>query len=214
MKPVLPPALLIDMDGTLLDTLHDLAASVNYALAALSRPARSLDEVRSFVGQGAAVLLSRALAGATAAELEKARHVFFAHYTEHCLDTTCLFPGWDAVLASELTLVCATNKPERFARAILEGLGLTPRFSLVVGGDTLAVKKPDPGVAAHIAAGIGLAPDAFIMIGDGLPDAELARNVGFPFWAAGWGYVRPGELEPYAAAWLARPEDILTRLAV
>lgn len=214
MKPVPAPALLIDMDGTLLDTLRDLAGSVNYALQALGRPARSLDEVRAFVGQGAAVLLARAMAGGSAAELAEARQVFFAHYRDHCLDTTRLFPGWDAVLAAGLTLVCATNKPERFARIILDGLGLTPRFSLVVGGDTLAVKKPDPGVAAHIAAGIGLAPAGFIMIGDGLPDAELARNAGFPFWAAGWGYVRPGELEPYAAAWLARPEDILTRLAV
>jgi phosphoglycolate phosphatase len=213
MKPVPAPALLIDMDGTLLDSLPDLASAVNHALAAMGRPVRPLDEVRAFVGQGASTLVRRAMAGGTAAEIDRALEFFFAHYTEHCLDTTRPYPGWEAVLASDLTLVCATNKPERFARALLDGLGLAPRFRLLVGGDTLAVKKPDPAVAAHIAARLGVAASQFIMIGDGLADAELAHNAGFPFWAAAWGYVKPGELESLASAWLTRPEDILRQVA-
>lgn len=207
------PVLLIDMDGTLIDSLRDLAQSVNFTLRALGYPERSLAEVRSFVGNGAVALLGRALASAAPAELERAKEVFFAHYDEHLLDHSRLFPGWERVLDGGHTLVCATNKPIRFAEKIIRGLGLAERFALVVGGDSLAVKKPDAGVAAHIAARLGARVDDFIIVGDGVPDGRLAQNCDFPFWAARWGYAAPGELDPFATLWLDSPAQIAERLA-
>lgn len=207
------PVLLIDMDGTLIDTLVDLAESVNFTLRALGYPARSLDEVRSFVGNGAIALLSRSMASAAPAELERAKEVFFTHYDAHLLDHSRPFAGWEKVFASGHTLVCATNKPIRFAEKIIGGLGLADRFALVVGGDSLAVKKPDAGVAEHIAGRLGARVDDFIIVGDGVPDGRLAQNCDFPFWAARWGYAPPGELDPYASLWLDSPAEILERLA-
>lgn len=210
--PLAQPILLIDMDGTLLDTLRDLAQSVNFTLRSLGYPERSLDEVRSFVGNGAVALLARSMESAAPGELERAKEVFFDHYDAHLLDFTRPFAGWEHVFAGSLTLVCATNKPLRFAEKIIRGLGLADRFALVVGGDSLAVKKPDPGVAAHIAERLGARVDDFVMVGDGVPDGRLAQNCGFPFWAVRWGYAAPGELDAYASAWLASPGDIVERL--
>lgn len=212
-RPVKRPVLLIDMDGTLIDTLRDLAASVNFTLRALGYPERSLDQVRSFVGNGAVAMLAQSMASAAPAELARAQEAFFAHYDEHLLDHSRLFAGWEKVFASGHTLVCATNKPIRFAEKIIRGLGLADRFALVVGGDSLAVKKPDAGVAEHIAGRLGARVDDFIIIGDGVPDGRLAQNCGFPFWAARWGYAPAGELDPYATLWLDSPADVVERLA-
>lgn len=202
------PILLIDLDGTLVDSEADLAASVNHALRALGYPERSVSEVRSFIGHGALNMLGQAMASASAADFERAKAIFLAHYEAHLLDTSRVFAGWEAVFETEARLVCATNKSSGFARRILDGLGLTPRFALLVGGDTLAVKKPDPAVAAHVAAALGARVDDFVMIGDGVPDGRLAQNCGFPFWAARWGYASPGELDALATRWLKTPAEV------
>jgi phosphoglycolate phosphatase len=208
----LKKTLLVDMDGTLVDSLTDLAASVNFTLAQLGHPARSMEEVRSFVGNGAVVLLTRSLGESSPAETQEARAIFFEHYGNHLLDHTRVFPGWERVFDSDLALVCATNKPERFAKQILEGLGLTKRFSLLVGGDTLAVKKPDPGVSAYITQVVGGSVHDLAIVGDGAPDGALARACGFPFFGARWGYASEAELTPYAPVWLDGPADLLTVL--
>lgn len=205
--------LLVDMDGTLVDTEIDLANSVNFTLEAMGHPKRSREEVRSFVGSGALALLAKALETEDAARLEKAKQTFFAHYDEHLLAHSKPYAGWAAVLASDIPMVCATNKPERFAKKILAGLGLTDRFRLLVGGDSLAVKKPDPAVADYIARQLGVNRNHFIMVGDGVPDAQLAAQCALPFWGARWGYSAEAVLAPYAPLWLERPEDILSRWA-
>jgi phosphoglycolate phosphatase len=202
------PVYLIDLDGTLVDTLADLNASVNYTLAALGQPSRTIDEVRSFVGHGVTTLLARALASETPAVLDRARELFFEHYEAHLLDHSRIYAGWEGVLNTELTLVCATNKPERFARQILDGLGLSARFRLLVGGDTLPVKKPDVAVAAFVAERVGCGVEDLIMVGDGPADGELAARCRFPFWAVRWGYGANHELAPFATRWLDGPAEI------
>ncbi len=206
------PVLLVDMDGTLVDTTKDLALSVNATLAAMDCPTRPEEEIRSFVGQGATVLLLKALGTDDPARIDAARNWFFAHYDEHLLDHSRLFAGWDAVLRADVRLVCATNKPERFAAKILEGLGIRSRFEVLIGGDTLPVRKPDPGVAVHIAEAVGVQVSDLVIVGDGEPDGRLGRACGFPFWAAAWGYGSRAELDPFATLWLQEPQDILAHL--
>jgi phosphoglycolate phosphatase len=207
------PILLVDMDGTLVDTQRDLAVSINHTLCKMGHPPRDESEIRAFVGRGATTLLKLALASEQPAQIESARQIFFDHYEGHLLDHTRLFEGWQKVLDSDVRLVCATNKPQRFAARILNGLGLSSRFELLVAGDTLPVSKPDVRVARHIAEALGVAVDSFVMVGDGTPDGKLAQNCAFPFWAARWGYAAEDELAPFDPLWLAQPQDILEELA-
>ncbi len=201
--------LLLDLDGTLVDSLHDLAVSLNHTLHTFGLPERSLAEVRAFIGEGVTVLLGRALATEDAATLEEGRRRFFEHYREHCLDDTRVFAGWEPVLESDLPLAVLTNKPERFARRILEGLGLHKRLAMIVGGDTLPVRKPDLGVLDHMTEALGVARERCIMVGDGLPDGRIAQAAGIPFWAVRWGYGSEESLAPYATRWLADPREII-----
>jgi phosphoglycolate phosphatase len=208
---VMQHVLLVDMDGTLVDTLPDLAASMNHTLAAMGQPTRSADEVRSAVGSGAIAMLAKVLASGhpDPDQLEKAKQIFLAHYDQTLLTHSRPYAGWAEVLSSDIPLVCATNKSERFAKKILEGLGLTNRFLLLVGGDTLPVKKPDVGVADYIGNKLDKRKENFIIVGDGIPDGQLANNVGFPFWGARWGYSEVDVLAPYGPLWLDNPADIL-----
>ncbi|HEY6098309.1 MAG TPA: HAD hydrolase-like protein, partial [Anaeromyxobacter sp.] len=134
---------ILDLDGTLLDTLDDLAAAVNHALDAVGVPRRPPQEVRAFVGEGARRLVERAVE--PHAELvEPALAAWWAHYEAHCLDRTRPYPGIPSLLAGAgRTLAVHTNKPGKLARKILGGLGLLGRFAAVVGGDE-APRKPDP----------------------------------------------------------------------
>ena len=201
--------LALDLDGTLLDSERDLALSVNHTLVTLGLPVRTDAEIKSFIGNGVTVLLTKALDQVTPALLSDAKEIFFAHYRDHLLDNSCLYDGWTGVLESDIPLALATNKPERFARAILAGLGLLPRFGALIGGDSLPVRKPDVGVADHLAQTLRIPCSRLIMVGDGIPDGQLAAAAGIPFWAATWGYSTRDELAPWATLYLESPKDIL-----
>lgn len=201
--------LLLDMDGTLVDTERDLAVSVNHTLVAMGHPPREQAEIKSFVGNGATALLIKALASEEPHRVEAAKQIFFQHYADHLLDHSRIFPGWESVLDADISLVVATNKPERYAKAIVKGLGLESRFDLLVGGDTLAIRKPDVGVAAFIAKQLGVSAERFVMVGDGVPDGQLAKNAGIPFWAVRWGYGSIEELSVFDPLWLDSPADVL-----
>lgn len=207
------PMLLIDMDGTLVDSELDLAHSLNHALESMGLPHRSHQEVRSFVGQGAITLLVRALATNDPDRVEEARRRFFTHYDAHCMDHTRLFEGWEEVLATDIPMTVVTNKSERFALKILDALHIRERFQLVIGGDTLPVKKPDLGVVDHLSAKLGLERNAFVMVGDGEPDGQLATAGQFPFWGARWGYEELATLDRYQPLWLEHPSDIIRHWA-
>ncbi|HYD42907.1 MAG TPA: HAD-IA family hydrolase [Anaeromyxobacter sp.] len=184
---------LFDLDGTLVDSVDDLATSVNHALARVGLPARDREEIRGFIGDGARMLLSRAV-GARLDLLEPALAAWRAHYEDHLLDRTRPYPGVPEVLAGAgRPLAVLTNKPAPMARRILDGLGLAPRFAAIVGGGD-APAKPDPAGARALLARAGVRPEDAVLVGDSPVDAQTARNAGMEFVAVTWGLVPREEL--------------------
>ncbi len=176
----------LDLDGTLVDSLDDLWASVNHALAAVGLPPRSREEVHGFVGEGVKLLLARAVAPHEHL-LEPALAAWWPHYTAHCLDRTRAYEGIAAALAGAgRVLAVHTNKPGALARKILDGLGLLPRFAAVTGGDE-APRKPDPTGLREIMARVGATPAETVFVGDSRHDVETGRRAGVPVVAVTWG---------------------------
>jgi phosphoglycolate phosphatase len=187
-----------DLDGTLVDSVDDLHASVNHALSTVGLPLRSRDEVRAFVGEGARVLLARAVAP-HGELLDPALAAWREHYAVHCLDRTRPYPGIEALLAgARRALAVHTNKPGPMARTILAGLGLLDRFAAVVGGDD-APRKPDPAGLLRIMATVGATPADTVFVGDSRHDVETARAAGVGMVAVTWGLASRAELETAGA---------------
>jgi len=189
----MPRLAVFDLDGTLVDSVDDLHASVNHALRAVGLPSRTVEEVRGFVGEGARILVTRAVA--PHAELvEPALAAWRSHYEAHCLDRTRPYPGIDAVLAGAgRALAVHTNKPGAMARKILAGLGLLARFAVVVGGDE-APRKPDPTGLIEIMARVAATPAETVFIGDSRHDVATARAAGVTMVAVTWGFASSAEL--------------------
>jgi len=181
----------LDLDGTLLDTLDDLAASVNAALVAVGRPPRPRHEIERFVGDGARRLLERAVAPHH--ELAgPALAAWWRHYDAHCLDRTRPFPGLPELLTrSGRRLAVHTNKPGKVSRRILAGLGLLDRFAVVTGGDE-GPRKPDPAGTLEIMRRLGARAEETVFIGDSPTDVRTARHAGVTMVAVTWGF-RPRE---------------------
>ncbi len=196
-------AVMIDLDGTLLDTVPDLAAAAERMLAALGLPLRSQAEIRSFIGKGLPNLVARCLqasAGATRAEALQAEALalYYGFYAEESGRRTAIYPGvldgLAQLRAMRLRLACVTNKAARFTLPLLEQMGLAPYFELVVSGDTLPRKKPDPMQLAHICAEFALAPEQVLLIGDSANDALAARAAGCPVMCVSYGYNEGGDV--------------------
>jgi phosphoglycolate phosphatase len=209
----MPRLAVFDLDGTLVDSLDDLHASVNHALATVGLAPRTREEVRGFVGEGARVLLVRATAP-HADLVEPALAAWRRHYGAHCLDRTRPYPGIEALLArARRPLAVHTNKPGAMARKILDGLGLLPRFVAVVGGDD-APRKPDPAGLLGIMARIGASPGDTVLVGDSRHDVATARAAGVAMVAVTWGLSSRAELERAGAAVFAEAvEDLAPWLA-
>jgi phosphoglycolate phosphatase len=185
-----------DLDGTLVDSREDLYLSVAHVLAELGLPPRSREEVVSYVGDGAAALVSRAIAPREHL-LETGLGLWREHYSHHLLDHTRLYPGIAAVLGSaRIPLAVQTNKPGSMARRILDGLGVLGRFSVVVGGDE-AARKPDPAGLLGICARLGVSPADTVLVGDSVVDHATAVAAGVRFVPVSWGLV---PMEKLAAA--------------
>jgi phosphoglycolate phosphatase len=190
---------LFDLDGTLVDSRLDLCLAVNHALRTVRLPERSLDEVASFVGEGAARLIERAVAPRLDLR-EAALAAWWEHYEEHLLDHTVLYPGLREILAGlPFPLAVHTNKPGRLARRILEGVGVAERFVEVLGGDE-APRKPAPEGARALLARHRVPAEDAVLVGDSLVDLQLARAVPLRFVAVGWGLVAPERLVAAGAA--------------
>jgi len=184
---------IFDLDGTLVDSRQDLHLAVAHALRELGLPPRSLEEVTAFVGEGAARLVARAIAPQEHL-LDRALSLWRAHYEEHLLDHTHLYPGVGAALASARSLLAVhTNKPGGLARRILEGLGVLGRFAAVVGGDE-APRKPDPTGTLEIMARLGARAEEVVFIGDSRVDRATAAAAGVRFVPVAWGFAPAGEL--------------------
>ncbi len=190
--------IIFDLDGTLVDSQNDLASTVNSVRRSYGKPPLSLEVIRSFVGNGVLTLMERALPDEKGGELTRAVEKFKEHYREHLLDTTVPFqgiPGLIKHLKKSHTLAVLTNKPEKNAKAILEGLGLIGYFSLVRGGDSFSVKKPHPGPVIEMLHALGLDPAKTVLAGDGVNDILAARAACIRSIAVGYGYTPKAVLE-------------------
>lgn len=184
---------IFDLDGTLIDSVDDIAAAVNHALGQAGLPPRTRDEVRRFVGNGARVLVERAV-GERWDRLDEVFAGYRAYYGLHLLDRTRPFPGLVEALAStSRALAVHTNKPADQARPILDGLGLSSRFAVVIGGGD-APAKPDPAGALEILRRVGARAEDAVYVGDSAVDLATARNAGITPVSVTWGLVPRAEL--------------------
>ena len=172
---------IFDLDGTLIDSKLDLAHAVNATRAHFALAPLEHEIIYSYVGNGAPVLMRRALGpDAADAEVERALEFFLGYYNEHKLDYTSLYPGvreaLDSLRAARHWLAVLTNKPVRISRAILEGLGLGEHFFRVYGGNSFEQKKPHPVGIETLLAEAGLEREAALMVGDSSVDIQTARN--------------------------------------
>jgi phosphoglycolate phosphatase len=202
-----------DLDGTLVDSVDDLAVSVNHALAAVGLPPRTRAEIQGFVGEGARVLLERAVAPRLEL-LEPALAAWRVHYEAHCLDRTVAYPGVPELLArAARPLAVLTNKPGPLARKILDGLGLGRRFTEVVGGGE-APRKPDPAGLLGLLARAGAAPRDAVLIGDSHVDVATGLAAGVPVVAVTWGFgTREVLTRAGATAFAERADELLPWVA-
>lgn len=173
--------LIFDLDGTLIDSRLDLVNAVNAARAHMGMEALANEQVYSYVGNGAPVLIRRALGDqATEAELQEALEFFLEFYRDHDLDYTVLYPGvkesLDRLRAAGKKMAVLTNKPVRMSRHIVEGLGIGPCFFQVYGGNSFEFKKPNPIGIETLMREADVDREATLMIGDSYVDIQTARN--------------------------------------
>jgi phosphoglycolate phosphatase len=203
-----------DLDGTLVDSVADLAAAVNHALAEIARPPLSIDQVRPMIGGGSRVMLQRALLATGGDErLDDLLVVLLDFYAAHIIDHTRPFPGvvdaLDDLQAQGVTLAVVTNKREHFSLALLDALGLTDRFACIIGGDTpgLAAIKPDRApIDLMLRKCRDARPAAFV--GDSIYDVDAARAAGVPVAL----FAPDGGAIPGADATFADYRDLLSTL--
>jgi phosphoglycolate phosphatase len=181
--------LIFDLDGTLIDSKIDLALSIDATLKHMGRASLPHETIYGFVGNGAAVLVRRALGDSVSdAEAEQGHRYFLSYYREHMLDNTVTYPGvrraLDLLRAHPMAVL--TNKPVRFSKAILEGLGISHFFRYVYGGNSFETKKPDPEGMNILLRDFAITPREAMIVGDSDVDVRTARNAGT--WACGVSY--------------------------
>ena len=216
--------LVFDLDGTLIDSGADLCASVNAMLRHFGRPALADSVVASYIGDGAPLLVSRAL-GHPADEplIESALAYFLEYYREHKLDRTTVYPGVFEALdnmrfaadGTARSMAVLTNKPVGASKSICEALGLSPYFFQIYGGNSFATKKPDPEGLNTLIRKAGVTPQETLMVGDSPVDILTARNAGA--WSLGCSYgfasqtliaAEPDCLIDSASEWPLALEDV------
>jgi phosphoglycolate phosphatase len=181
--------LIFDLDGTLIDSKLDLANAINAMLEHKGRAPLPQETIYRFVGNGAPVLVRRSLGdGVTDAEADDGLAFFLSYYRAHMLDNTVTYPGVreGLKLLENLPMAVLTNKPVRFSQAILDGLGLSPYFRFVYGGNSFERKKPDPMGVEVLLRDLGASPAEAMLVGDSSVDVLTARNAGI--WACGVSY--------------------------
>ena len=185
-------SLTIDLDGTLLDSVPDLAAAANAMLRELGRPELDLSTVAAYVGRGIPKLVERCLPGAAGTDLAQAQECFRRHYAVENGRRSRVFPGVLEGLATfrdaGLRLAVITNKAAAFTEPLLAATGLAPWFEFAVSGDTLPEKKPHPLPLLHACARMGSDPAQNLHIGDSRHDAQAARAAGCPVFIVPYGY--------------------------
>jgi len=211
-----PKMVLIDVDGTLVDSVPDLAYCVDQMMEQLGRPGRGEAAVRNWVGNGVERLVRRALVGQLDgepddADFERAYPIFLELYRENTSKRSLLYPGvregLDWLLSAGYDLGCVTNKAAQFTEPLLKDLGVYDAFDIVISGDTLPRKKPDPLPLLHAAEHFGVAPRDALMIGDSVSDVKAARAAGFGIVCMTYGYNHGQDIRE------ANPDAVLDSMA-
>ena len=192
--------LIFDFDGTLIDSVPDLADATNAMLTTLGKAPYPLETIRNWVGNGSKMLVERALVGKievlegelTEETVDHAEQVFFDAYKNLSGSKTVAYPDVDSGLkklrAAGFKLALVTNKPIRFVPKILQSFGWQDLFSEVLGGDSLSVKKPDPAPLLHVCEALDVTPAQAIMIGDSRNDILAGQNANMDTLGLSYGY--------------------------
>lgn len=197
---------LIDVDGTLVDSVPDLAFCVDEMMQALDMPVRGEESVRHWVGNGVERLVKRALINALHGEpeqalYEKALPVFRDLYSDNTSKRSCLYQGVNEALdflkTTGVKIGCVTNKASQFTLPILEDLGIQHYFETVLCGDMVAKKKPDPMPLLQVAKQLAAKPEASLMLGDSMSDVKAARAAGFGIICMSYGYNHGEDIRDY-----------------
>ena len=192
-----PEMVMIDLDGTLVDSVPDLAYCADAMLAELGMPARGEAKVRQWVGNGVERLVKRALLDRLDGEpdealLAKALPIYMMLYKDNVSQRSHLYPGvkegLDFLRGAGYKLGCITNKAAAFTEPLLKDVGIYDYFQIVVSGDTLPVKKPDPRPLLHAAEYFKVDPGRALMVGDSISDVKAARAAGFHVICVSYGY--------------------------
>lgn len=211
-----PEMVLIDVDGTLVDSVPDLAFCVDEMMQQLGQEPRGEARVRDWVGNGVERLVRRALTGELDgepqdAEFNRACPIFLDLYADNTSKRSLLYPGVQEGLeylrASGFALGCVTNKAEQFTLPLLTDLGIRDYFSIVVSGDTLEQKKPHPAPLLHAAEYFRVAPGHSLMVGDSISDVKAARAAGFQIACVPYGYNHGEDIR------VAEPDIVIETLA-
>lgn len=197
VKKFRPKLIMIDVDGTLVDSVPDLAYCVDETMKAIGKKPWSEAQVRHWVGNGVPKLVERSLTGELEGTLDQVEYdqaypIFLELYSHNTSVRSCLYDGvkegLDYMKAQGYTLGCVTNKAEQFTLPILKDLGIFDYFGIVVSGDTLSKKKPDPLPLLHSAEFFGIDPQHSLMLGDSVSDVKASRAAGFEIICMSYGY--------------------------
>jgi len=208
--------ILIDVDGTLVDSVPDLAFCVDEMMRHLGREPWGETRVRDWVGNGVERLVRRALIGQLdgepdEAEFDRAYPVFLDLYADNTSKRSLLYPGvlegLDYLKVGGYALGCVTNKAEQFTLPLLKDLGIYEYFSIVICGDTLEQKKPHPAPLLHAAEFFKVSPERSLMVGDSISDVKAARAAGFQIACLPYGYNHGEDIR------VAEPDVIIETLA-
>jgi len=214
-------AFIFDLDGTLVDSGVDIALAANFTRLHFSLPELPVPTIQGYVGDGVAKLLSRALGhnihtgqtGAAGLPVSDEQHleamgVFADHYSRHLLDNTRLYPGVLDILGRyrRFPMHVATNKPQAFTDAIIEGVHLAGAFRKVIGGDAIPARKPDPGHLKVCLEGLDIPVDEVVMVGDSPNDINAAKALGAISVGCTYGLVLAGTVKA------AKPDFLIDRI--
>ncbi len=206
MKLTRPEMVLIDVDGTLVDSVPDLAFCVDAMMNQLGMPEHGEQRVRHWVGNGVERLVKRALVNQIDGEPDealfaKALPVFEALYRENTSKRSCLYPGvkqaLDFLQTTGVRIGCVTNKASQFTLPLLQDLGVRDYFEIVICGDMVERKKPDPMPLLQAAEQLETEPQASMMLGDSMSDVNAARAAGFQIVCMSYGYNHGEDIRDY-----------------
>lgn len=209
---------IFDLDGTLIDSRLDLVHSVNAALRHIGRPDLPDEVIASYVGDGAPILIQRALGGEAVDEavIRQGLQFFLSYYREHKLDHTTVYSGIHESLSTiqrgwngrARKMAVLSNKPVGPSRAIVEALGLGSFFSQVYGGNSFPSKKPDPEGAQQLLKELGVRPEQAVIVGDSHVDVETGRNAGMWSVAVSYGFAPHTLKDPVPDVLVDSPHEL------